>query len=160
MIPTKNQWRRWSLPSKLSFVSSAMSVFGLILSMYFYLVVENTKVGMDKKIEELSNIQLALSTLTNYVESQKDNLETLSRQKQSLEVERERIQKILDVDQEKLEALFEYQNAKQRQSAWFEYAISFLVGVLSSSLVTFITISFQNKKHNKSIQPTADAAAD
>lgn len=157
MLPSKRQWKNWTIPSKMSFLGSLSSILGIMsLQIYFLLIPTHPNGTIDQKIKELDNTQVALSTLTQYVATQKSNLEALSKQKQNLEFERERIQKILDVDQEKLEALFEYQQAKQAKGAWLEYILSFLIGVLSSSLVTFLAISFQNRrkgKQNKLMQP-------
>ncbi|MBO8132212.1 MAG: hypothetical protein H0Z29_12025 [Candidatus Marinimicrobia bacterium] len=102
-----------------------------------------------QKIQELNEIRTALSTLDTYVENQQNSLKKLSVEKLELEKEREKIEKILQIDREKINALFDYQAAVEGRRAWLEILISFFIGVLSSSVVTFFAIRMQNKKDEK-----------
>ena len=76
------------------------------------------------------------------------------------EKEREKIEKILQIDREKINALFDYQAAVEGRRAWLEILISFFIGVLSSSVVTFFAIRMQNKKEERNIADNKTNSAD
>ena len=44
MIPSKSQWKRWSLPSKLTAIGTFVGILGVALSILFY-VFPNIRVG-------------------------------------------------------------------------------------------------------------------
>ncbi|WP_133178518.1 hypothetical protein [Shewanella decolorationis] len=102
--------------------------------------------SIENKINELDQIQASLQTLSNYVESQKSAVQLIAKETEQLESERDQIKQILELDQSKLEAMFAYQNKISREQAYFEYFISFLIGVLSSSVVVLAGNWIQNKK--------------
>jgi len=145
ILPSRKQWRSWVLPSKLSFLAGLFSIIGLILSIATFIIQPRVSTDIEKKIQELDNIKVALSTLSTYVDKQQSSLKALSTQKIELEKERERIQKILKIDKENLDAFLQYQLAQRKNRAWIEIVISFFVGVLSSSVVTFSAIALQKR---------------
>jgi hypothetical protein len=153
ILPNRKQWKTWALPSKLSFLGSFASVLGLILAIASLVFQPRPSTDIDSKIKELDNIKGALTTLNDYVGNQQKALKDISSEKSSLENERHRIQTALQIDKEKLDTLLEYQLAQQRSGAWIEWIISFFVGVLSSSVVTFAAIRIQSRKPKIDSQP-------
>lgn len=153
LIPNKKQFKKWTLPSKLSYIASLASVLGLLLSFLFvFFPLEPEETDIQTKINELTEIKEALTTLNSYVNDQQKKLSQISTDKAELEKEKDKISKALEIDREKLESLLEYQYSKTNKSFFLEIIISFLIGVLSSSLVTFYAINYQNKKSQKTIE--------
>ncbi|WP_276756387.1 hypothetical protein [Pseudoalteromonas marina] len=146
IIPTKKQWNRWALPSKITFVSFGGSVVSIIFTISLLIYQPESSTNIQSKIKELSNIQSALVTLNDYVGNQKDSLTYISKQKEAIEEEKNRVEKALQIDTSKLDALLEYQLAQQKKDIWLELFISFFIGVLSSSIVTFVATKFQKKR--------------
>ena len=147
--PSSKQWKKWTLPSRFSFLAAFMSIIALVLSIATYLLQPSVSTEIEKKIQELDDIKGALTTLSTYVDKQQGTLRKLSTEKVTLEKERDRIQKVLDIDKERLDALLQYQLAQDKGRAWIEIVISFFIGVLSSSAVTFTAIALQNKLKNR-----------
>lgn len=145
LFPSRMQWRKWALPSKLSFLGSLMSIIGRLLSITTFMIQPRVSPDIERKIQELDDIKVAIFSLSTYVDRQQSSLKTLSAQKIEIEKERERIQKILQIDKEHLDAFLEYQLAQRKSRTWIETAISFFVGVLSSSVVTFTAIDLQKR---------------
>ena len=153
LFPSSKQWRRWALPSKLSFTASLASFIGLIIAIFSMLIQPKSSDDIDSKIKELDNIQVALTTLNSYVDRQQKILKNISTEKTTIEQEKNKLQKALEIDKDKLDALIEYQTTQERGNKWLEILISFLIGVLSSSVVTFFAIKYQqNKRFNSPIQ--------
>lgn len=145
-LPTREQWRRWTLPSRLSFIGSLSSVLGLGLALASLAWLPRPSEGISDRIDQLDEIRVALTTLEGFVEAQRDALEALSTEKLELEAESERLRKALQIDKEELDALLQYQAARARQSVWFRIIVSFFVGVLSSSIVTFVGSAIQSRR--------------
>lgn len=122
---------------------------GVTLGIVSILFQETEKVDINAKIMELEEVKKSLSTLNSYIDTQQKNLKRLSTEKVLLENEKERIKKILEIDKEKLNSLLEYQIIQDKSRAWIELLISFFIGVLSSSFVTFVAISIQSRRKNK-----------
>lgn len=146
LFPSKRQWKAYTLPSKLSLLGALMSILSLAFAVVSLIYQPSSSTDIQSKIKELDNIQVALATLNTYVDNQQKTLKNISEQKSNLEKEQNRIQSALKIDKEKLDDLLEYQLTQQRRGIWLELLISFSVGVLSSSVVTFFAIRFQNKK--------------
>lgn len=148
ILPNINQWKSWSLPSKLSYLGIVTSVAGLLIISIS--LIDRFNIGQDKtineKIEELNKMQEALATLDNYLENQEQYLERIAKQKKQMESEKSLVEKALKIDKENLVALIEYQKKGERSSIWIERIFSFLIGVLSSSVATFITLRIQKNK--------------
>jgi septal ring factor EnvC (AmiA/AmiB activator) len=134
------------MPSKQAFISVLLAAvsggFALFLSIT-QMVTTDDDIGF--KIQNLNNIQSALTTLNSYVSNQQDILEKISIEKATLESQSSKIKSALKIDKEKLDSLLEYQLAEQKNNMWLEIIISFLIGVLSSSLVTYIASKYQSK---------------
>lgn len=149
--PSRRQWARFSLPSKISVLGAFSSILAMILSIAFYFIQPSISTDINQKIKELDEIKRALTTLSSYVDTQQKRLKDLSSEKITLEKEREKIEKVLEIDKEKLNALLEYQLAQGRSRSWLEILLSFSVGVLSSSIVTFSAIAIQNRRKSKKV---------
>jgi septal ring factor EnvC (AmiA/AmiB activator) len=134
------------MPSKQAFISVLLAAvsggFALFLSIT-QMVTTDDDIGF--KIQNLNNIQSALTTLNSYVSNQQDILEKISIEKATLESQSSKIKSALKIDKEKLDSLLEYQLAEQKNNMWLEIIIFFLIGVLSSSLVTYIASKYQSK---------------
>lgn len=146
------QWSKWGLPYKINAWAAIASLAGMllsILSMQLLFFQPQPSTSIEKKIHELDNIKVALSTLSTYVDKQQTSLKAISTKKIELEKERERIQKILKLDKESLDAFLQYQLAQRKSHAWMEILISFFVGVLSSSVVTFTAIALQKRLRSR-----------
>ena len=126
-------------------MSVVLGLLGLIGSLGILLIQPNSKESINSKIKELDNIKIALSTLNSYVENQQKVLSKISFEKLTIEQEKDKIQKALEIDKGKLDALLEYQISQTKRSKWLEILISFFIGVLSSSLVTFFAIKYQRE---------------
>ena len=146
LFPGRRQWKAYTLPSKLSLIGSLMSILSLIIAIVTLIYQPSSSTDIQSKIKELDNIQVALATLNTYVDNQQKTLKNISEHKSNLEKEQNRIQAALKIDKEKLDALLEYQLTQQRRGIWLELLISFSVGVLSSSVVTFFAVRYQNQK--------------
>jgi Tfp pilus assembly protein PilN len=145
LFPSRRQWKAYALPTKLSLIGSFVSVLSLILATGTLFYQPSSSIDIKSKIQELDKIQVALTTLNSYVDNQQKTLKNISEQKSSLEKEQTRIQSALKIDKDKLDALLEYQLSQQQKSIWIELLISFSVGVLSSSIVTFFAVKYQGK---------------
>lgn len=147
-LEIKQYWSNWFEPSRLSLIGSISSLLVIIIGLSsLFLIKSNTEPGIHEKLEELDNIQSALSTLNSYVEGQQNTLKELSTNKDSLIAERDKIQKLLIIDRENADSLLKYLLAKKNEKFWLEILVSFFVGVLSSSLVTLLAVFIQSKKH-------------
>ncbi|EGQ9460245.1 TPA: hypothetical protein NJ279_004465 [Vibrio parahaemolyticus] len=146
LAPTK-LWSTWTTVTKISASSSIVSVLGIFISIASITLGSVSRdESIESKINELDQIQTSLQTLSNYVDSQKSVVQLIARETEQLESERDQIKQILELDQSKLDAMFAYQNKISREQAYFEYFISFLIGVLSSSAVVLVGNWLQNKK--------------
>lgn len=146
LFPSMHQWKAYALPSKLSLIASLVSILSLIFAIVSLIYQPSSSTDIQSKIKELGNIQVALATLNSYVDNQQKTLKSISDQKSSLEKEQNRIQTALKIDKDKLDSLLDYQLAQQRRGIWLELLISFSVGVLSSSVVTFFAVKLQTRK--------------
>ena len=146
MFPSRTQWKRYALPTKMTLIGAFVSVISLAISSISLMYQPTSATDIQSKIRELDSIQSALVTLNIYVGNQHKALRSISEQKSSLEAEKNRVQTALQIDKEKLDALLEYQLTQQKKGNWLELLISFFVGVLSSSVVTFAAIKYQSKK--------------
>ncbi|HHF3271723.1 TPA: hypothetical protein ACPJ2V_004492 [Vibrio diabolicus] len=145
-------WAKWSSPTKYSVYSMAGSISGILTIILAVMPTLNSGTNeITSKIDELDKIQQSLHTLDNYIESQKNTIEAIAKQKSALELESERIQKIIEMDQVKLQAFLEYQKITDQKQVWVERFISFLIGVLSSSAVVFLT-SLSQKRSNRELE--------
>ena len=142
----KTTWKSWSLPSKFNLIGSLTASLGLLLAISLLFFQPTSSTDIESKIKELDSIQTALVTLNSYVKNQQKALTNISKEKLGLENERKKNKTALKIDKKKLDALLEYQLARQRSGRWLELIVSFLIGVLSSSIVTFVAIRLQNRK--------------
>ena len=147
------------MPTRLSFLGSVASMLGAVGSVMAIFSSLPPSSDVNKKIGELSDIRSALSTLDNYVAVQQQRLREVSSEKVTLEVERDRIQRVLQIDRDRLDALLAYQIAEQGRTRWIERMLSFFIGVLSSSLVTFIAIWFQGRRRRAAAGTDPDGQA-
>ena len=139
------RWAKLALWNKISMVGALSSILGIVLSILFAVWQPPASRDIDRKIEELDQIKSALTALRTYVDTQQARLKDLSTQKVELEEERDRIQKVLQIDREKLDALLAYQAAQESRRTWIQIIISFFVGVLSSSAVTFAAMAIKGR---------------
>ena len=142
------RWKKYSLPTKTSILGAIFSITaGIIASLLSFLGhIDKNNTTIENKIKELDNIQIALETIDNYVGSQKETLKDLSSELNQIKTEKEQIQKILEIDKEKLDTLLAYQESQSKKKMWINMIISFFTGVLSSSVVTYIAIRYQKRK--------------
>ena len=132
--------------AKLSVIGSLISIVGIVVSLSFYFIPEDRNTTIENKIEQLEKFKNALSTLDEYVNSQQKTLKKISKEITALNTERGNIQKVLEIDKVKLNALLEYQLTQEKRKTWIGIILSFFIGVLSSSFVAFITVIIQNRK--------------
>jgi hypothetical protein len=80
LLPTKQQWRRWSLPSKLTLIGACVGVIALLFSVYSFYFSGNDEISKHKMIieratqfsDDLEKIKLLLPTnisLSNCIKS-------------------------------------------------------------------------------------------
>jgi hypothetical protein len=55
MIPTKQQWGNWSLPSKLTAVGTFLGVIGVVLSVLFFLLSMDDNAGNTSEVKAVLN---------------------------------------------------------------------------------------------------------
>lgn len=117
-----------------------------------------------QQVDQLSQTETKIRQLLEFVNSQKATLRETEDMITALKSEKERLKPIVDSDRSVVEALFRAQEERTSANIWRERWIGFGFGVLASLVASFLwfTISLlvKGRRHNKQIQPTADASAD
>ena len=113
------------------------------------------------QIEQLNRMELNVKQLLEFVDNQKQTLQETEDTISSLKSEKEKLQPLVETDRAVVEAIFKAQEERANSNVWRERWIGFGFGVLASLIASFIwfVVSLLVKgRHNKLIQPTADAS--
>lgn len=65
LFPSRGQWAKFSLPSKVSFLGSLFSVLGVIVTIVIYIVQSAGSTYIDERIQELDEIKAAFTALSS-----------------------------------------------------------------------------------------------
>ena len=132
------------------------SIAGLIISVFAgflfpVLFDRQDKTEISEQITDLDNIQNSLENLQDYVVNQKEILKTLDSDISTLNERKEKLELMLEIDNEKLELLLSEIENKKKSKRWIEILISFLVGVFSSTTVALVLGYFKRKTNQPSL---------
>lgn len=105
-----------------------------------------------KQITLLNDVYENLLSLINYVQLQQKSLAEKQNILMQMEEDRKRMEPILKADQEQVENILESAARHQRKDIWIDRAISFLLGVASSSLVAAAVIVYQGWRKPQSVK--------
>jgi hypothetical protein len=89
-------------------------------------------------LESLNNIEGSIDALREFVKNQKENLKTSQIAIKELEGEREKLKPVVEADRKVVDALFQLQAEKQKQSIWLDRAFGFFIGIASSLVATLL----------------------
>lgn len=115
------------------------------------------------QIHQLDQMEANVKQLLAFVDNQKKTLQETEDTISNLKSEKEKLQPLVETDRAVVEALFKAQEERADASIWRERWIGFGFGVAASLIASFIwlVVSMLVKgRHNKLMQPTADASAD
>lgn len=116
-----------------------------------------------EQIEQLNNTENNIKQLLQFVNLQKKTLRETEDTISELKTEKEKLQPLVESDRAVVEAIFQAQEDRTNSNVWRERWIGFGFGILASLLASFIwfVVALLIKgRHNKQMQPTADASAD
>lgn len=116
-----------------------------------------------EQIEQLDNTESSIKQLLQFVNLQKKSLQETEDTISQLKTEKEKLQPLVESDRAVVEAIFKAQEERTNSNVWRERWIGFGFGVLASliaSFIWFVVALLLKGRHNKLIQPTANASAD
>jgi septal ring factor EnvC (AmiA/AmiB activator) len=90
---------------------------------YFKAKKESTaelKPDIQVQIEQLDRFEDSLLGLKSFIEAQRNNLKESEERIESLNKERDKLQPIVEADRKAIEAIFQVQDERNRQSVWIE----------------------------------------
>lgn len=115
------------------------------------------------QLQQLNEMEFNVKQFLAFVGDQKKTLQETEDTIVSLKSEKEKLQPLVETERAVVEALFKAQEERASANVWRERWIGFGFGVLASLLASFIWLVVNlliRSRHNKLIQPTADASAD
>ena len=120
----------------------------------------NSEQSIQEQIATLNGIEGNLKKLTQYVQQQKDGLKKSEAVLKSLRAQQDNLRPLVEGDRQVIEALFQYQDERNRIVVWKERVIGLFMGIAGSLIATVIWGLIRRRVANKKIQPTANASAD
>lgn len=91
-----------------------------------------------ERLQKLDRAREALQELDSYLASQQQSIRDSEATLAELQRKRTELDKVVTINQEAAEALLSFQERKNAGRAWFAYAMSFILGVLSSLSATLL----------------------
>ncbi|MBV1928902.1 MAG: HNH endonuclease [Gammaproteobacteria bacterium] len=92
------------------------------------------------QIEQLDETEKSLKTLLSFVSSQKDKMTQNEESIQKLEVEKQKLEPLVNADRATVEALFNAQEERAKSNASQERWIGFGLGILASIIASFVMV--------------------
>ncbi|GHV92469.1 hypothetical protein AGMMS50268_29720 [Spirochaetia bacterium] len=129
-----------------------IGIIGIVVLIIFLIIFSVNKkpnASIQERINELNQIQKTLTVLNDYVVEQQNNLLTLKNTITMLENKRQTHEKILSLENEQIEALFQYQNREQTRNKWIERGFSVLIGLFTGLIVAGLSQIFIKKKQER-----------
>jgi len=106
-------------------IGVVISIVGALVSLgQIYLEKQERQESLvyEKQLESLNNIEGSIDALREFVKNQKENLKTSQIAIKELEGEREKLKPVVEADRKVVDALFQLQAEKQKQSIWLDRA--------------------------------------
>ena len=97
--------------------------------------------------------------MLTFIETQKNSLRETEDTITSLQKEREKLKPIVESDRAIVEAIFRAQEERNHANIWQERWIGFAFGIGASviaSFIWFVISMLLKRRHDKSLQPTAN----
>jgi len=114
----------------------------------------------EKQLEVLDDVQSSINNLKLFVAKQKIQLQDQQAVVEKLKSEQSILKPVVEADKEVIEALFKLQAQQNSANVWVDRIFGFLLGIAGSLIASIIFSAVRRGRHNKQIQPTADASAD
>lgn len=115
------------------------------------------------QIQQLDQMETNVKQLLAFVDNQKRTLQETEDTISNLKSEKEKLKPLVETDRAVVEAIFKAQEERTNANIWRERWIGFGFGLAASlvaSFVWFVVSMLVKGKHNKLMQPTADASTD
>jgi predicted PurR-regulated permease PerM len=121
-------------------VALALSVVSAVIAAFsFFTGVTSLKVPTaEAQIRELQGLRQALNDLDRFIEVQQRSIASSEATLADLRRRQSELNKVVSVNADAAEALLRYQEQRQSRHAWIGYAISFVLGILSSLTATAV----------------------
>jgi len=148
----KNTFKLWT-----GFFTTTIALITTIMASGIFksVVDEKSETGINDRIENLEKISTDLESLSLFIENQKIALREKNKVLTKLKSENLKLEKVVGMNKENVEALFQIQEEKARKRIWTDRIIGFLFGLAGSFLIALI-FRLWDKKNVKNVPDSDD----
>ena len=138
----------------LMLIASIILLFGSIWKAYDRATQPET-ISFEQQIESLNKVEENINILSEFIKSQKNNLQQTQRTLTELKEQQEKLKPVVEADKKLVEAILSTHADKQRENIWWERAVGFFIGVVSSLSAAVIISLYRRRTHNNALKSGA-----